>query len=269
MAFAKYLNLVIAENKKEFIYIRHYIVENVARMLILFLLFMVVFFATAHFDGSKSPETSRNIVSFQLIGYSFWIVALSCIDVFTVAVREDAEIGVLESLALSHFGLIAIFMSRTLSRLVVDALAVALVSALVLALAPVRMDIAALPLAMAVLAITIIGLYGVGLALAGMALLLKRVTSLKALLNYFFLIAGGVFVPVAVLPAPLAASIHYLPLTLGIDLARQALLGEMGPNYALKLGWLIVLSVIYFVAGVHIFKYFEKVAKRRGALASY
>lgn len=269
MNIMKYIYLVRAETKKEFIYIKHYIIENITRTVNFFLLFMVVFFATAYFRGGGKIDLSSNIAGFQLIGYSFWIVAISCLDVFTVAVKEDAEIGVLESMALSHYGLISIFMSRTISRLTIDFLVVSSITALVLAITPVKINLYGFPLALLVLVVTILGLYGVGLTLAGIALLIKRVGSIQSLCNYFFLVAGGVFVPVSILPKPLAAAIYYLPLTIGVELARKALLGKIDNSFFAKLAYLIALSLVYYFLGVCFFKYFEKIAKKRGALAGY
>ena len=151
----------------------------------------------------------------------------------------------------------------------------AAISALVLSLfielvvrVPLSLDWAALlPLVLLVL-----GSVGYSLILGGLTLLLKRLEILKELFQVAVLIFGGVLVPLERMPGWMAAIARFLPLTPGVDVLRKTLLDGVSLQTLANDGtllWLVGSAAAYLALGIVIFRWCERIAKRRGTLGQY
>ncbi len=126
---------------------------------------------------------------------------------------------------------------------------------------------ALLPLAMLVL-----GSVGYSLILGGLTLLFKRLEVLKEVFQVVVLIFGGVFVSLDHMPGWMATIARLLPLTPGVEVLRKTLLegvslGALGSSGTLL--WLVGSAAAYLVLGIAIFRWCERIAKRRGTLGQY
>jgi len=151
----------------------------------------------------------------------------------------------------------------------------AAISALVLSLfielvvqVPIRLHWAVvLPLVLLVLSSA-----GYSLILGGLTLLFKRLEVLKELFQLVVLIFGGVLVPLDRMPGWMATIARFLPLTPGVDILRKTLLdgsslGTLAGDGTLL--WLVGNAAVYLVLGIVIFRWCERIAKRRGTLGQY
>jgi ABC-type polysaccharide/polyol phosphate export permease len=126
---------------------------------------------------------------------------------------------------------------------------------------------ALLPLSMLVLASV-----GYSLILGGLTLLFKRLEILKEQFQLVVLIFGGVFISLDRLPGWMALIARFLPLTPGVQVLRKTLLegvslGALATDGTLW--WLMGSTGAYLVFGIAIFRWCERVAKRRGTLGQY
>jgi len=116
------------------------------------------------------------------------------------------------------------------------------------------------------------GSVGYSLILGGLTLLFKRLEILKEIFQVAVLIFGGVLVPLERMPGWMAAIARFLPLTPGIDALRKTLL-EGGTLGALAgdgtLLWLVGNAAVYLVLGIAVFRWCERIAKRKGTLGQY
>jgi len=151
----------------------------------------------------------------------------------------------------------------------------AALSALVLSLfielvvqVPLPLDWAALlPLVLLVL-----GSVGYSLILGGLTLLFKRLEILKELFQVAVLIFGGVLVPLEHMPGWMAAIARFLPLTPGVDVLRKILLDGVTLRQLSgdgTLWWLLGSAAAYLALGIIIFRWCERIAKRKGTLGQY
>ncbi len=126
---------------------------------------------------------------------------------------------------------------------------------------------ALLPLVMLVL-----GSVGYSLILGGLTLLFKRLEILKDLFQTVVLIFGGALVSLERMPGWMATIARFLPLTPGVEVLRKLLLegvslGSLATDGTLL--WLVGNAVAYLVLGIVIFRWCERIAKRRGTLGQY
>ena len=116
------------------------------------------------------------------------------------------------------------------------------------------------------------GSVGYSLILGGLTLLFKRLEILKELFQIVVLIFGGVLVPLERMPGWMATIARFLPLTPGVDVLRKTLLdgvslGTLAGDGTLL--WLVGSAAAYLVLGIAVFRWCERMAKRRGTLGQY
>jgi ABC-type polysaccharide/polyol phosphate export permease len=182
----------------------------------------------------------------------------------------EAQNGTLEQLYLSPLPAWVLTIGMTVASMieaVVSAAVLYLGVALVLHVTiPWRWD------ALVPTALLVVGGVGYSLILGGLTLKFKRVEILKELFQIVVMLVGGVFIPVTRMPAPVAAIARLLPLTPGLEALRRMLLAD-APLGALAadgtLLWLMISAVVYLGAGILVFRWFERVARREGTLGQY
>jgi ABC-2 type transport system permease protein len=122
------------------------------------------------------------------------------------------------------------------------------------------------------LAVLVVGSVGYSLILGGLTLKFKRVELLKELFQLVAMLFGGVFVPIERMPEQVATIARFLPLTPGVEALRRVLLagatlGALAADGTLL--WLGISAVAYLGAGILVFHWFERVARRDGTLGQY
>ena len=122
------------------------------------------------------------------------------------------------------------------------------------------------------LVLLVLGSVGYSLILGGLTLLFKRLEILKELFQIVVLIFGGVLVPLDRMPGWMATIARFLPLTPGVEVLRNILLdgvslGRLSGDGTLW--WLLGSAAAYLALGIVIFRWCERLAKRRGTLGQY
>jgi ABC-2 type transport system permease protein len=113
---------------------------------------------------------------------------------------------------------------------------------------------------------------GYSLILGGLTLLFKRLEVLKELFQIVVLIFGGVLVPLDRMPGWMATIARFLPLTPGVEGLRKILLDQVSLGRLSGDGtllWLVGSAVAYLALGIVIFRWCERIAKRKGTLGQY
>jgi ABC-2 type transport system permease protein len=203
-----------------------------------------------------------------LIGYTTWKIGASVlVDIARIA-TEEAQTGTLEQLFLSGLRPGLVFLARSLGILVnrgIRGLVLAFILAAILGLLqPVP------PLAVLVFALTLAGACGLGFALAGLALVYKRIGGALHLLWQMLVFFTGALAPIQNIY--LDAISKALPLTWGItglrailiDGATLAILWQNG-----MLSGLLINTAFYLSLGVVVFAWGQRRARELGVLAHY
>jgi ABC-2 type transport system permease protein len=122
------------------------------------------------------------------------------------------------------------------------------------------------------LVLLVLGSVGYSLILGGLTLLFKRLEILKELFQIVVLVFGGVLVSLERMPGWMATIARFLPLTPGVDVLRRILLegaslGALAGDGTLL--WLVGNALAYLALGIVVFRWCERIAKRRGTLGQY
>ena len=228
----------------------------------------IIFLGINFFIGQGGFE--RDTLAFTLMGFSFWTFASFAIGNMSFALREEQQQGTIEQMCMGNTSFASLLLGRTLSNLLWSTLII-VTGGGVIALA-FRLDLGLNLSVIPVLAISVLGLYGLGFLTGAATLLFKNILSFANLLQNVLLFLNGAIVPVTLFPAWMTAVARALPTTLGIEVTR--LITQQGGTLqdAWNAGLLPLLighSTLWFAAGLGLFLFAERAARHRGLLGQF
>lgn len=125
------------------------------------------------------------------------------------------------------------------------------------------------PLALLALGLTLLAYLGMGLGLAAMILLFRTTGPLGSGLVAASALLGGVYYSTTVIPSWVQQLSFVVPLTYGLRLMRQALLGSGPPAGGQDLVRLVLLTGLLLAVGGACFAAALRHARREGTLGQY
>jgi ABC-2 type transport system permease protein len=122
-----------------------------------------------------------------------------------------------------------------------------------------------------VFVLAMVALYGMGMMMASLFLLLGREAwHMVNLAQEPVFLASGFYFPIKSFPFWVAAAASIIPLTLGMDAMRQLVFPSGSKigflTVSVEIGLLMILAVIFLVAAKFLLAYMEKLAIREGRL---
>jgi hypothetical protein len=126
-----------------------------------------------------------------------------------------------------------------------------------------------LPLLALTILITTVSTAGFGLLMGCLSLVTVNVMFINNTVYFLLLVFSGANVPLANFPVWVQRAAHLLPLTRGIQAARQVIAGASFVEVAPLLAGEILIGMCYVATGYLLFSWFEMLAKRRGTLEAF
>ncbi|WP_117237942.1 ABC transporter permease [Thermus sediminis] len=246
------LDLFLAELWRSLLFLRRYPLELLGAVVTLSLLFYLLFLGARFLAGPGAEFGGR--LEAVLVGYLLWTFTLSAYNGLSFGLMEEAQTGTLEQVFLTPYGPIPLFLVRNLAGLLSQGLLVFLVALALMALTGAQL--AFTPAVVLPFLVVLLGAYGLGFAMASLALLYKRVGQLLGLSQFLLLF---------LLQAPGEGPFLLLPLAPGASLAR-GMLAAGTPLEPLGLLLALLNSLAYFLLGLFLFRLAVKRARRLGLL---
>ena len=226
--------------------------------------------------GGAAPERFVTLtgypsyLAFAVLGLAANGLALSALDDGGSAVYDEESEGTWDLLALTPMNRFVWMFSKTMAGMTasfVDFFVVLLVGTVAFRLG-LRLD--ALPVALAGLALTLVGLQGFGFVMAAVGLKWKQPHAVAIILSPIIVFVSGMLFPVEALPAWVRVVSEGFPLTHGLRILRDALLlGRSFAELAPVFGKLALTGGTLMVVGFTSFKAMERRALRAGGLGKY
>lgn len=241
--------------------VRRYAFDLISGMVSIYGFFIVIFFGAKIFGGDRPGfgETLEGVV----VSYGLWALTVLALGSLTFELTQEAQQGTLEQLGMSPFGLSRVLIARVFTSLAVYFVVWTSMFALMMATSGrwLNLDVVSL---LPLIALTLLGVVGIGFFLGGLAIVFKRIQN--ALSVYQILIIGLVIVP-----ADEVVVMKFLPLAWGTHLLRRVMVDGVSifDMHAGDLAFLAANSIAYFAAGVGVFRRFERAARERGLLGHY
>ncbi len=216
-----------------------------------------------------SPDL-RGSDLFLLVSMLLWYFSLEIINQMSHYILEEKYFGTIEKIFLSPYGPVTVLSYRAFSSIL---LSTGIVSVMYLGLSLiVGISPFSITLPMILISIvTLAGLYGFGLMLAGLTLLSSRTSSVSSIITYVMLFISGMLVPLDQFHPVIAAIARLFPLTNGVEMLRVIATSNMdllGFILNINTYFGIVYSIVAIIAGILVFKYAVRRAKIKGVLRS-
>ena len=247
--------------RRSLIEFRRYAFDTLSGLISIYGFFLVIFFGAKIFGGDQAGfgEDIEGVV----VSYGMWAITMFSMSALTYDLTQEAQLGTLEQLGMSPFGLVRVLVARAFTSL---ATYVAMwVALLVVMMATtgrwLHIDVVSI---VPLLGVTIVGVIGVGFLLAGLSVFFKRV---QQGLQVFQV----VFIALVVVPPDEVPIMKFLPLAWGTHLISRVMTDEASifgfpPGDVM---FLLLNSLAYFGAGIAVFRAFEGAARQRGLLGHY
>jgi ABC-2 type transport system permease protein len=210
----------------------------------------------------------RNALYFAL-GNALQLTANAGIFGVIGTVANERHLGTLPILLGSPANRLVTFLSRAIVNVIDGVISVLIglaFTALIFHLDLARGNVPLLLLCILVISLTTAGL---GLLFGSVGLIMRDAIVIANVVYYLFLVFCGVNFPVSQLPPAGQVVAYALPLTRGIEAAREAVAGASFGHVAGLLAGEIAVGVIYAFVGYLLFRAFEGYARRGGLQDAY
>ncbi|RDS82768.1 hypothetical protein DWU98_06345 [Dyella monticola] len=254
--------LAYAEMRKNIITIKRYPIESVLGAIVFTLFFMGIFFGSRYLAGGAQVSDQR--LALTVATYVVWLTTTGLFAGPGAQISDDARTGILEQIFLAPCRFASFIVVRVFSGLVHHLVLVALVLSIICLFTGVRLHYsinALIPFLCVILASI-----GLGLLVAGYAMVVKRVQSLLSL---------GQFIMLALVAAPLGGhggSFGMLTDLVPINPSAQMLGRLLSQHSAMSTtDYVICLTngLAWFALGYVMLDRAVKVAKQRGLVSGY
>lgn len=225
--------------------------------------------------GSALEGYSRtNFVLFAMLGISLFPVLWTSFQVSATRLRQEQMTGLFEALVPTPAGIRSLPFASFFAAVVSSLVSLALLLTLFQFLVPpgsLRLTQPSALLAFACLvAPAIVAMWGIGLVVGGLTALFKTADAVTSLVRLLMLVFGGLYFPVALLPAWAQPLAFVLPVTwvgegARLALAEGVLLHEMLGHLGILVAWALVAST----GGMWMYSRLVDRARRAGTLAGY
>lgn len=256
------LELFLAEFRRSWIQFIRYPAEAIGGVVITTSIFYGLFLSARYIAGPTLQLGDR--LDAIIVGYTLWSLVLFIMTDIAGGLQYEAQTGTLEQLFLSPFGAPLVFVMRALASLILRLAVILSILLIIMALTGSRLEFP--PMLLLPLLTVLLGAYGLAFMMGSLALLLKRVQQILGIFQFALLFLMAT--PTETWPGSLQVARWLLPMTSGAGLLRDVMARGEALNVA---GFTLALlnGIGYFTAGLMIFHFAEREAKRRGMLGGY
>ncbi len=213
--------------------------------------------------------TGRQNALYFALGNALQLTANAGIFGVIATVANERQFGTLPILLASPANRLVTFLSRAVVN-VIDGIATVIVglavAAILFGLDLQHGNLLLLGLCVLVISFTTAGL---GLLFGSIGLIMRDAIIIANVVYYLLLVVCGINFPVSRLPEVIQLVSYGLPLTRGVEAAREAAAGASFSHISGLLAGEVVVGVLYALAGYALFRLLEAYARRGGLQEAY
>ena len=223
--------------------------------------------------GIEGGDVPRQLVAFLTVGLVTWPLFWKAWEVTALGVRQEQWEGTLESLIPTPRGTSTLPFGYLMSRIPFTFLFNAMgLTAIMLAFpGALRLDSARAVLDfVAVAALAVTCMWGLGLLFGGLAILYKQLGPIDLVVRTLFLFLAGVFLPLEIFPAWAQAVSKVLPMTHAYQLLHFiAVEGAPLGDAPTPLVLLLAFTTLSVALGSLVYRRYVEKARSQGAIQGY
>jgi ABC-2 type transport system permease protein len=213
--------------------------------------------------------TGRQNALYFALGNALQLTANAGIFGVIATVANERQFGTLPILLASPANRLVTFMSRAVVN-VIDGVATVIIGLAVAAiLFGLDLQHGNLPLLIVCVLVISFTTAGLGLLFGSIGLIMRDAIIIANVVYYLLLVVCGINFPVSRLPEAIQLVSYGLPLTRGVEAAREAAAGASFSHVGGLLAGEVVVGVLYALAGYVLFRLLEAYARRGGLQEAY
>jgi len=252
----RFASLIFNEIIKDYRLTISYWMETLLSLGFFTVMYLGLFYGAKSFVPNSQDESFHGL----FFGFVLWTFSSQLLVVASQAVSDSTEKGYIEQLYLCSEGMTQIVFASIISGILQSTAIMVVVANLAMLVTGNWVDLnfsTLIPLTL----FAGVSLVGLGLAIGGIALLIKRIGTL-------LMIAQGALIALVSITALPFNGFSYLPFAPGVTLGRMVILENQPIDQA---SFLIVLlnSVAYFTIGYVIYKFCERTARKKSLIGRY
>lgn len=248
--------------RRELTMMTRYMINTISGLVSIYLFFVLVFLGMQNLSGYMAGNALSGTLEGTIIGFFVWTFTIFAYSDLSWNLIGEAQAGTLEQLYLAPMGFKWVCACTVVSTFLLNLIPHTVFLLAMMATTGRWLHIDFLSL-IPLMAITVLGAYGFGFALGGLALVFKRIQALFQIVQFVFL--AFLLVPTRV---PWA---KFLPLSLGNSLVNDVMV-KGTPLWRLPIQSILMataVGIVYLAIGLIIFARFERIARDRGLLGHY
>jgi ABC-2 type transport system permease protein len=248
--------------RRELTMMTRYVINTISGLVSIYLFFVLIFLGMQNLSGYMAGDALSGSLEGTIIGFFVWTFTIFAYSDLSWNLIGEAQAGTLEQLYLAPMGFKWVCACTVVSTFLLNLIPHTVFLLAMMATTGRWLHIDFLSL-IPLMAITVLGAYGFGFALGGLALVFKRIQALFQIVQFVFL--AFLLVPTRV---PWA---KFLPLSLGNSLLNDVMV-KGTPLWRLPIKSVLMataVGMVYLAVGLVVFARFEKIARDRGLLGHY
>jgi ABC-2 type transport system permease protein len=214
-------------------------------------------------------STGRQNALYFALGNALQLTANAGIFGVIATVANERHYGTLPILLGSPANRLVTFFSRAFVNVIDGILTVVIGLGVTVVLFGLDLQRANLPLLGICVLVISLTTAGMGLLFGSIGLVMRDAIIIANVVYYLLLVVCGINFPVSRLPAAIQAISYGLPLTRGVEAAREAATGASLTHIGGLLAGELVVGLLYALAGYALFRILEAYARRGGLQEAY
>lgn len=260
-----FLLIVKAEVVRDLLFMKRYPLEPISFLFFMYLILMSILlgFSQLMEGGVKALNSEK-----MILGYCLMQFVLATQMGWSGQIQNESQTGTLEQLSISGHSLGGVLLSRGMAQMPRQMLSFfLLLGAYRLSLPDSKIDLSSSLLAIPVMIVMGIGIYGVAFVFAGLTLIFKRVGFFFQIINFGFL--GLFWQDRSHLKGVTANLYDIFPLTLGMEKLQGLFVRDYQTTNDASFVFFCFTCLVSAVVGYWLFRRMEIKARQLGLLSQY
>lgn len=255
------MGLLIAEWRRMVVEAVRYPLDTISAMVTMFMLFVGLFYGARYITQSPVGGGRLDTV---VLGYAVWMLMMAATSDMGWQIQNEAQNGTLEQVMLVPWSSRLVFLVRGVMAIAAFLVPCALIIVGLITLTHVHFVWT--PVALVPAALVLATAWGLGLVVASLGLLIKRVGQMMQIFQFLLLFL--IIAPLATLAGTVwHVAAMVVPLTAQVTLLRELLNGASVSH------WVWIEALVNFgvtmALGLWLFGGADRLARRRGILGHY
>ena len=256
----KVIRIIFAEFKMNLLAAFSYKFGIISDIIVFGILQVLLFFGDT---GSSLSNTyvSGNSKELLLIGYIAWVLSCACITTIGGEIKHELMSGTFYHKMKAKVPISVLYIGKLLAALLMQIITIVSLLAISFFLFKIKIDFN--PFIVLNLMVCMIGMYGLGLIVAGFAVIYKQINSLVFIIELILLFVSDVLTK----NDSLQFLVNIIPLSYCNDLSRKSISNT--PILPFDLLKYIILCSVLLVIGIFVFNSMLKSARKKGNLLQF